>query len=1071
MRVARGGPRRERNRGRVLAFRPQLPARYTPRAMPRTEVRLGPFRSDFLLADWLVRPTQDRLSGRGREVHLRPKLMDLLVALARRPGQVVSREELLDELWPQQFIGESALTRAIADLRQALADDSHEPGAIETIPKRGYRLLLPVSTPPAGPETAPCAPATSATWPFTAPLPVETPDRAFVGRATELATLEAALDRAIRGHGRVAFVTGESGTGKSALIGEFATRAAHRPHACVVATARGQTISGPGEPFLLFRQLAMTLTGDIEPRLAAGAMTAQQAEALWTLLPTTADLLLEVAPDLIETLVLRGALSARVEDRTRDAPAWYDAWRARLDRLPPPAAGSPPALASQCVDWLRALARAMPLVLVFDDLHWADAGSLDLLFHLASDLDGVPLLAVVAYRPAEIVPGADGSPHRAASVLRELRRRHGDVSVALRETTDLAFVAALVDREPNLLGANFRERLFNRTGGHPLFTTELLRTMQDRGALERAQDGRWVEGGALDWDAMPARMEAALEARIARVPQDLRRVLDVASVEGEEFTAEVVARVLALDESRVVLALGSDLDRGYALVTAAAIAVDPIDGQRVSTYRFRHAAIQQYLVAQLDVVERPHLHAAVGTALEQVLPAGRVTDVATRLAFHFEQGGLLGKAVECLLQAAEQATALAAEPEGLMHLRRAEALVERVPEEPRRDVLELAVRMGRVMILSQTSQGDPGEIVREFQRATLLASRAPDDTRVCMALVRLTLLNGLQGNYLTALRTAADGHARAQRLGAVSLAAAARAVGGVFRLRSGDLTGARADLEAAALPLTTIRTSDVSVGGLHPEIWRLTGLGYALFFLGYPDQALARMRDAISAAERDGTPASLVYAMGLNASIHDHRREPDEAEDMIHSLLQLLRGRVYSRSDVLSGFILGWASAQRGDLPRGIELMSEAVRAVRQGTLKVDWTKFLARLGEAQCRAGRAAEALATLDEGLAAAHSTDERYYEAELLRLRGEALETLGEPGAESCYRQAIDLARVQCARTWELRASTSLARTWQRVGRAADARDLLTAIFAWFSEGQATRDLLDAATLLHALEARPT
>jgi predicted ATPase len=244
-----------------------------------------------------------------------------------------------------------------------------------------------------------------------------------------------------------------------------------------------------------------------------------------------------------------------------------------------------------------------------------------------------------------------------------------------------------------------------------------------------------------------------------------------------------------------------------------------------------------------------------------------------------------------------------------------------------------------------------------------------------------------------------------------------------------------------------------------------------LFFLGYPDRALARMRDAITAAERDGTPAALVYAMGLTASIHIHRREPDAAEDLIHKSLQLLRGRVYSRSDILSSFILGWALAERGDAARGIELMAEAVREVRQGTLKVDWTKFLARLGEAQCRAGRAAEALGTLDEGIRAAAATGERYYEAELLRLRGHALEALGEPGAETCYRQAIDLARTQCARTWELRASTSLAHTWQRAGRCAEARALLDAICSWFSEGHSTRDLLDATALLRALEARPT
>jgi adenylate cyclase len=513
-----------------------------------------------------------------------------------------------------------------------------------------------------------------------------------------------------------------------------------------------------------------------------------------------------------------------------------------------------------------------------------------------------------------------------------------------------------------------------------------------------------------------------------------------------------------------VLSLGADLDRGYALVTPSAIVVDPVDGRRVSTYRFRHAAIQQYLLAHLDLVELPHMHAAVGKALEEV-HAGHVPDVATKLAFHFEQGGVVAKAVGYLLLAAEHATALAAQQDGLSHLRHAESLLERLPEAPQRDVLELGVRMARIVTLSQTRQEEPTEVLREIRRVKEIAARAPDDPRVCKALLWLALLQGLQGQYATAVRTAGDCRAGAERLGAGYVAAAARSLAGVFRLRTGDLTGAREELDTTAPSATTRAGDGFSIAGMHPEVWRLTGLGYLLFFLGYPDQGLARMQDAVAVANRDGAPASRVYAMGLKASLHAHRREPDAAEDLIHATLQLLRGRVYSRSDVLSGFVLGWALVQRGETFRGIDLIAEAVRQVRDGTLKVDWTKFLARFGEAQCRAGRATDALRTLDEGLAAAASTGERYYEAELLRLRGEALEAMGEPTAEEWYLKAVEVARAQSARAWELRASTNLARAWIKAGRRSEARSLLEAVCGWFTEGRSTPDVIDAITLLNA------
>jgi hypothetical protein len=283
--------------------------------------------------------------------------MDLLVALAARPGQVIAKSELIDVLWPGQFIGESALTRAIADLRGILDADAHSPLAIETIPKRGYRLRLPVSDAPRGPASAGVARAGPARWPLAVAPRTTAPDRAFVGRVEELAKLCAAHDRAARGQGLLVFITGESGAGKTSLLGEFASRAADRLRGnVVVAGASGQSMSGPGEPFVMFRQVVATLTGDIAPAVAAGAMTVQQADAIWALLPTAADLLLDVAPDLVDTLVPRATLDARgrtgpVSRPHGATPGACASTRCRHEEPPTPCRTWPPSVSIGSVRW------------------------------------------------------------------------------------------------------------------------------------------------------------------------------------------------------------------------------------------------------------------------------------------------------------------------------------------------------------------------------------------------------------------------------------------------------------------------------------------------------------------------------------------------------------------------------------------------------------------------------------------------------------------------------------------------------------------------------------------------
>jgi oligopeptide transport system substrate-binding protein len=525
--------------------------------------------------------------------------------------------------------------------------------------------------------------------------PAERP--VFVARERELGQLQGFLDQALAGQGRVVFVTGDAGSGKTALIQEFARRAQAAHPDLVVASGHGNAHTGVGDPYLPFREILALLTGDVEARWAAGAMSSDQARRLWHTLPLAAQTLVEAGPDLIDLFVPGAALVKRA---VASAPVGAD-WLPQLQELVERTAAASgdlnlqqSALFEQYTRVVETLARQRPLLLVLDDLQWADTGSVSLLFHLGRRIEGSRVLILGAYRPTEVALGRPvssllvrkpplSSPPQAGGieggrerhplepVVNEFKRYFGDIVVDLLQAEDRQFIDALLDTEPNRLGDAFRQTLYRQTRGHPLFTVELLRGMRERGDLIQDQQGRWVEEPTLDWDRLPARVEAVIAERIGRLPEELRDALTVASVEGETFTAEVVAQVRLTDEQEMIQHLSGKLDREHHLVNAQGIR--RMDGQSLSLYRFRHILFQRYLYNSLDPVERAHLHQAVGTALEALSGEGEeeIAALSAQLARHFQEAGIATKAVDYLCQAGDQARGLYAYQEAIDYYQRA----------------------------------------------------------------------------------------------------------------------------------------------------------------------------------------------------------------------------------------------------------------------------------------------------------------------------------------------------------------------------------------------------------------
>jgi ABC-type oligopeptide transport system substrate-binding subunit len=297
-------------------------------------------------------------------------------------------------------------------------------------------------------------------------------------------------------------------------------------------------------------------------------------------------------------------------------------------------------------------------------MQWADSGSINLLFHLGRELAGTRVLLVCAYRPEEVALGRDGAKHPLEPVLSELKRAYGEIWIDLNQIQGERFVEDFIDSEPNRLGDSFRNQLFEHTSGHALFTVELLRDLQERGDLVTDNEGYWVEGPELDWNRLPTRVEGVIEARIGRLEEELRDILTVAAVEGEDFTAQVVAQVQEIQERKLLHILSRELEKHHKLVLARE--TFRLNGMLLSRYRFAHTLFQRYLYNDLSPGERTLLHGEIAAVLEE-LHGGDLDAVAVQLGMHYAAANMGDKAVPFLLKAGDRARSQYAFHEAAKH--------------------------------------------------------------------------------------------------------------------------------------------------------------------------------------------------------------------------------------------------------------------------------------------------------------------------------------------------------------------------------------------------------------------
>jgi DNA-binding winged helix-turn-helix (wHTH) protein/tetratricopeptide (TPR) repeat protein len=996
---------------------------------------------------------QERLWRGAQALSLRPKTFAVLRYLATRPNQLVNKEELLRAIWADVCVSPAMPKLCIREIRKALGDDPNKPQFIATIPRRGWRFIAPITTAPPGPDSKFHASNSDAQ-----PSGLSAQNSCLVGREAELVQLHDRLAQAIQGKRQVVFVTGEPGIGKTTLVETFlAPIAAERN----VWVAQGQCIEqyGTGEAYMPVLEALERLCHT------------EGGERLVRLLRQYAPMWLVQMPSLL-TPAEREELQRQLVGTT------------------------PERMLREMAHAIEALTVEKPLVLVLEDLHWSDSSTGSLVAFLARQPGRTRLLVIGTYRPGEVLAGE----HPLKRIKQELQVHGLCGELPLRFLTAGNVAEYLAARFP--AGAveslqRLARAVHQRTEGNPLFMTKVVDYLVGQKLIVQ-HNGQWELKNEAMAAETPTDILQFLEQQIERVSPEKQQVLEAASVAGIDFSAAAVAAGLEREVDEVEHHCEGLTRRGQFLRSSGA--VEWPDGAVSSRYSFVHALYQQVLYERLTAKRRVQLHRKIGEREEKGYRE-RAGEIAAELAMHFEKGRDDERAVRYLRQAGENAARRYAYQEASAYLTKGLELLHLLP-----DTLRGKQELGFQATLGSVSLATKGfaapEVEKAYARARTLCQQVGEAPQLFPVLLGLRLFYNVRGKLHEARELGEQCLRLAQGVqDPVLLLGAHHALGDTVYLM-GEFVQARAHQEQA------IALYDPKHHHSLAFLWQCYDLGvdtcahaaWVLWYLGYPEQALQRSQQAITLAQELSHPYSLAHALFCAAWLHQHRRENQAVHKQAEATIALATEHGFAMELAWATILRGWSLTEQGQGEEGITQLRQGLdawRATGAGTIPY----FLVLLAEAYGKTGQVEKGLKVLDEALAVAPQAGRSFCGAELYRFKGEltlqqqlkvesrkskvphpqplAPNTQAETEAEECFVKAIEIARKQQARSLELRAAMSLVRlrqqqaaqhrsriTQRKVRTMLDAaRNTLSDIYTWFTEGFDTKDLQEAKALLKA------
>ena len=851
--------------------------------------------------------------------------------------------------------------------------------------------------------------------------------RHTVGRERERGDLRTGFESVTAGHGLVVCVTGEPGLGKSTLVEDFIEEQQQADVGCQIARGR------------------------CSERLAGTEAYLPLLDALENLLRSPED----------------GPRLARLLNTV--APLWHAQIAASTTDVESKAERSPAATSSQerlkreLVAFVEEATRTQPLILFVDDIHWADVSTVDVLSYVASRFESMPLLIFVTYRPEELLR----EKHPFLRVQQDLQARGCCRELRLEFLTP-ADVAAYLDLEfpDHQFPSSFIQLVHEKTEGNPLFMVDVLRYLRDRGVLAK-QEGRWTLSQRLPdiARALPESVRSMIQRKIDALDETDRRLLVTASVQGYEFDGAVMAQMVRMEAAEVEERL-ERLDRIYGFVRPLREVEYP-DRTLTLRYRFVHVLYQNLFYATLTPGRKVALSKAVADLLQTSYGA-HVAEIAAELAVLYDVAREFARAAAHFLTAAQRAAHVFAYQEAILLGERGLQALQALPESPERKRRELAllVTMGVPLIAARGFTHPRVEEVHS--RARALCLELNDRTELFRVLWGLWSFHYVGLHLEDADEVACSLLELAQNAhDAGLLVQAHHALGQICCYRADSLVALEHFERVVTLYDPQAHRGHTQIYGYDPYAVARALRAWMFWTVGHPDRALKEAEAALQVARELSHPRTLATVLYYAAVLHQFRGEWEPARQYGEEVLAVANDRSLPHFVGIGMVLIGLDRSQRGESKQGIVQMREGLAAYQATGAQTSRPRFRAQLAEQLGKTGRLEEAVAILTDEISSIGSAG--FHLAELYRVKGDLL-LLGNYGdgasdAESSFLQAIDVARHQNAKSFELRAITSLCRLWCTQGKRHQARELLANSYAWFTEGFGTGDLKEAKALLEA------
>ena len=841
------------------------------------------------------------------------------------------------------------------------------------------------------------------------------------GRDEELELLLRRWRSATQGEGRVVMLTGDPGIGKSHIALALQERVQAEPHINLRYFCSAHHANSALFPFV----------GQLE-RAAGfkrGESPAQKLAKLETLL-------VQSATDGGETIaVLANLLSLPLGNRYR------------LAELSPQ--NRKEKTLAALLAQLEGLAAIQPVLMIFEDVHWIDPTSLELLTVMLDRVPQLRVLLLITGRP-EFVPPWPNYAHVTTVALTRLGRADG---------------AAIIKRITGgkTLPEEVMNQILTRTDGVPLFVEELTKTVLESGVLQE-QDGHYVLEHPLPSLAIPTTLHDSLIARLDRFAP-VREVAQIGAVVGRSFSYELLNAIAGIPREKLEEALGQ-LVRSELIFRRGEIPH--------AVYTFKHVLVRDAAYSSLLKARRAHLHAAIASAFEQRFPEIVEAQPET-LAHHLTEAGLIEKAVSCWLKAGKNAVQRFANLEAIAHLQRGIEIAGHLPDSLERDRLELDLQFALGPCLIATQGPASSTAIATFARSRELCTRLGDPPEYLQVMFWLATGSVIRGELPQAREATATllGLAEA-RNDRPMLINAIRGLGMIL-LFMGSVVDARELTERTIEAFSASNETDIlaaRAAGQDAGAAGLALMSWALWILGHVDMASAQMAAALQRADAVGHPHTQAYACYYASILHALRGEPAIAQRFAERCLTLSEEYGFGHWHGLSRAIRGICMTMLDPSASTLEEVRGVLNQYRSAGYQLGITVLYVLLCPILLLRGEPEAALEVIEQGLSAASHNSERIFEAELHRLKARALIFRGAPSggtdAQSSLDQALTTARSQQARSLELRAAKDLAALWISQGRRDEALAFLAPIYGWFTEGFETRDLKDAKALLDQLQA---